>query len=183
MIDENGKIVHTHFGEGNYDETEAVIQKYLSDAGYSINQKINNPTYSIDSQTPETYLGYARMGYFAQPDQLIQNTEVNYKLPSELAINHFAFGGNWNVMSEYSQPFAGSELLFGFEAKDVYLVMKPAGNSPGKVKVFLDDKETQEITVDSDKLYDIVQLKNAGQYTLKLEFEDSNIQVYAFTFG
>jgi thiol-disulfide isomerase/thioredoxin len=183
LIDKDGKIVYTHFGEGNYDETESIIQKYLTDAGYTVNQKIDNPTYSIDSQTPETYLGYARMGYFAQPDQLVQDKEVDYTLPSDLALNHFAFGGKWIVASEYSLPEANSQLLFGFEAKNVYLVMKLAGKLTGKVKVFLDDKETGEITVDSDKLYDIVQLKNSGQHTLKLEFEDSNIQVYAFTFG
>jgi thiol-disulfide isomerase/thioredoxin len=33
LIDKNGKIVYTHFGEGQYQETEAVIQRLLAKPG------------------------------------------------------------------------------------------------------------------------------------------------------
>lgn len=33
LIDKNGKIVYTHFGEGDYDRTEATIQRLLAQPG------------------------------------------------------------------------------------------------------------------------------------------------------
>ncbi len=33
LIDKQGKIVYTHFGEGRYKETEAMIQQALAQAG------------------------------------------------------------------------------------------------------------------------------------------------------
>ncbi|HKC04577.1 MAG TPA: cytochrome c biogenesis protein DipZ [Patescibacteria group bacterium] len=183
LIDKNGKIVYTHFGEGNYDETEEIIQKYLKETGAELDMKIDNPAYKIESKTPELYLGYSRMGYFAESAQLKPNVVSDYILPENLAINNFAFGGQWNVMGEYSQAFANSSLILKFEAKDVFLVMRPKGNAPGKIKVYLDDKEVKNITVDTDRLYDLIKLNESSKHTLKIQFLDSNVEVYAFTFG
>jgi len=183
LIDKNGKIVYTHFGEGDYDKTEEAIQKYLKEAGAELDMKVDNPTYKIESRTPELYLGYGRMGYFAEPRQLKPNKTNDYSLPENLAINHFAFGGKWNVMEEYSQPFEGSSLVLGFEAKDVFLVMRPKDKTPGKIKVYLDDKEVKNITTDKDQLYELVKLEKSSKHFLKIEFLDSNVEVYAFTFG
>jgi hypothetical protein len=63
------------------------------------------------------------------------------------------------------------------------------------VKVFLDGKlvndsnagsDVQEgiVTINNDRLYNLIDLKgNAGNHILKLEFENSGIEVFAFTFG
>lgn len=74
--------------------------------------------------------------------------------------------------------------------------MRPKNpDTPGKVKVYLDNKlvsETgsegenvfdNEVTVNSDSLYKLINLKTPGRHILKLEFLDSNTEVYAFTFG
>ncbi len=183
IINKDGRIVYTHFGEGEYDQTEEVIQKLLEEAGVKVDESIDNPDYKIETRTPELYLGYGRMGYFAEPEQLAQNTKKEYKLPTDLALHHFAFGGQWTVTEEYSQPSKDSSLVLGFEAKNVFLVMRPKANLPGKVKVYLDDKEVKEITVDTDRLYTLIELNESSKHYLKLLFEDSNIEVYAFTFG
>jgi cytochrome c biogenesis protein CcdA/thiol-disulfide isomerase/thioredoxin len=194
LIDKNGKIVYTHFGEGDYDETEKQIQKYLKETGATVNQEVDNPTYQVTSRSPETYLGYGRMEYFATPSQLKIGVKFSYILPDSVATNRFAFGGSWQVEEERSQAFKGAQLVQGFDAMDVFLVMRSVSAKPGKVKVYLDDKlvdETSagedvvnsEISVDKDRLYKLIHLQNEGKHTLKLEFEDDNVEVYAFTFG
>lgn len=39
------------------------------------------------------------------------------------------------------------------------------------------------VTVDSDRLYNLIKLPSPGEHTLRLEFEDSNVELFAFTFG
>ena len=194
IVDKEGKIRYSHFGEGEYDETEEVVQKLLAETGIKINQEINNPKYQISTRTPELYLGYERMGYFATPDQLKADKKSTYKLPENLVLHHFAFSGDWQIEAERSMPLKGSTLVLAYEAKEVFLVMRPKGNDLGKVKVYLDDKLISEsdagddvkegiVSIDVDRLYKLVKFDKAGQRVLRLEFLDSNIEVYAFTFG
>lgn len=197
FIDKNGNIRYTHFGEGQYNEKEKVIQELLKEAGNDISSvPVNNPEYEINAESPETYLGYARMEYLASPDLLVKDTIGSYSAPKSLSQNKFAFVGDWKVMPEYSNPQKSALLLINFNAKEVYLVMRPKNpNQPGKVKVYLDDKPASdsnsagqniinnEGTVTEDKLYKLIKLPQQGQHILKLEFLDSNTEVYAFTFG
>ena len=194
IVDAKGKIRYTHFGEGEYDETEKVIQELLEKAGESAKFDINNPQYKIETKTSELYLGYGRMGYFATPDQLEPEKKKTYTLPENLVLHHFALSGEWKIEEERSTPDSGSTLVLAYEAKDVFLVMRAKGSESGKVRVYLDDKllgqdpageDVKEgvVTIDKDRLYKLVQAKKAGQHILKLEFLDSNIELYAFTFG
>lgn len=193
LIDKNGKIRYTHFGEGNYDTTETAIQALLKESGEKIDNLINNPTYDINTQTPETYLGYTRMGYFASPEPIVRDKSADYTIPQDLPINHFAFQGRWLISSENSAPSKGSKLIIGFSAKNVFLVMRTKG-SEGVVSVSLDQKKVSEnnrgedvkdgqIVVDQNRLYSLIKLTISGQHTLTLEFLDDNVEVYAFTFG
>jgi len=193
LVDKDGYIRYTHFGEGEYDETEKIIQDLLKETGAEVSLKIDNPNYDIESRTPELYLGYGRMGYFATPNQIKEDKYSEYKYPDELAINHFAFQGEWNIESEKSIPKKGSKLALGYEAKNVFLVMKTQ-NGEGKVKVLIDGKEPTkdqtgkdvvdgEATIAENRLYELVSLEKSGKHTLELEFLDDNIEVYAFTFG
>jgi cytochrome c biogenesis protein CcdA/thiol-disulfide isomerase/thioredoxin len=192
LIDKDGKIRYTHFGEGKYDETEEAIQELLAEAGSQVDENIDNPSYSIDTRTPELYLGYGRMGYFAEPSQLREDKKFTYTLPDEIAINHFAYGGEWTVEEERAMPEKDAELVLGFDAKDVFLVMRASGE--GKVKVLLDGKPIDKdvagsdvvdgiVTVTKDRLYTLVKLGQEGQHYLKLEFLDPGVELYAFTFG
>lgn len=161
LIDKNGAVRHTHFGEGDYDGSEKVIQDLLAETGADVSDMpISNPDTPIYSRTPETYLGSLRDEH---PDYL-------------------SYTGQWAQSPEYSTPAAGSTLSLQFDAKNVYLVMKNSGQ-PGMVKVFIDDKYVQTLTVAADKLYTLVNLPTPGAHTLRLEFEDGNIQAFAFTFG
>lgn len=153
LIDKDGKIRDTHFGEGAYDETEKKIQELLN-----VDMPINNPTYQVRTQTPETYLGSKREG------------------------SGFTLGGTWTSSEEYAMPTSNSILTFPFYAANVYLVMRPKNHS-GKIEVYLDGTLQKEITVDLDKLYTLIELPVPGQHELRLKFLDENLELYAFTFG
>jgi hypothetical protein len=94
-------------------------------------------------------------------------------------------------MEEYAQPQKGSKLTLKFESKEVFLVMRSAEGKTAKVRVYVDDKmhyfgedvANGVVTVNSDKLYKLILLPQPGKHTLRLEFEDSNAELYAFTFG
>lgn len=191
FIDKEGYIRYSHFGEGEYDESEKVIQELLKEAGATdIPSEVNNPTYQIQAKTPELYLGYGRIEYFASIETIKKDVTATYTAPQNLRDNEFAYSGSWNVMEEYANPKRGAKLYLNFDAQEVFLVMRTKGN-PAKVKVFLDNKMQDYgedvingvVTVDQDKLYKIIKLPLPGKHNLLLEFEDNNAEVFAFTFG
>src|SRR3989338_9066410 len=160
IIDKDGYIRSTHFGEDAYDETEKVIQDLLKKIGdKDVSSKINNPTYQVQTKTPEIYLGSARNPYKSG----------------------FTLTGDWNVMKEYANPQKGAKLILDFESKEVFLVMRNK-NTPATVQIYLDDTLQDSITIDADRLYKLINLQTPGRHILRLEFDDNNTELYAFTF-
>lgn len=191
FIDKEGYIRYSHFGEGAYDESEKVIQELLKEAGATnVTSEINNPIYQIQAKTPEIYLGYGRIDHFFSPETIKKDTQGTYTSPSALGNNEFAYSGNWNVMEEYANPQKGATLTLNFDSKEVFLVMRTKG-TPTKVKVYLDDKMQDfgednidgVVTVEKDQLYKLINLSTPGRHILRLEFEDNNAELFAFTFG
>jgi cytochrome c biogenesis protein CcdA/thiol-disulfide isomerase/thioredoxin len=191
FIDKDGYIRHTHFGEGEYDESEKVIQELLKETGASdVSSKIENPTYQVNAKTPETYLGYGRIQNFSSPEVIKKDALGTYSTPKNLDNSQVAYSGNWNIMEEYANPQKGASLTISFESKEVFLVMRTKG-VPAKIKVYVDDKLQYFgvdnidgiVTVDKDTLYRLINLPTPGKHILRLEFEDNNAELFAFTFG
>ena len=113
FIDKGGRIRATHFGEGNEEESEKIIRSLLKEAGSSPGAYARSRSYSIDAQTPETYLGLDRTEGFSSPERLGQGT-ARYSRPQDLAVNSYAYEGEWSVASEYASPKAGARLDFHF---------------------------------------------------------------------
>jgi cytochrome c biogenesis protein CcdA/thiol-disulfide isomerase/thioredoxin len=194
FIDKDGRIRYTHFGEGNYDESEQHIQDLLAETGVTVEPPISNQEYQIYARTPETYLGYARSVGLSSPERVTKDKDATYSIPTVLPANSFALGGTWHISEDTAMPGINASLVYSFNAKNVYLVMRP--HTPGavsKVKITLDDASVGTsggkdivngiVTVDSDRLYDLIDLATPGAHVVKLEFLDDNIEVYAFTFG
>lgn len=160
LIDKDGNIRYTHFGEGNYDDTEIAIQELLAETGVEVSETPDNPVDLTYGRTPETYLGSTR-----------SNNE-----------SYLSYEGKWTQDEEYNSPTKGSKLNLRFDAKNVYLVMRNKGEV-AKVKVYLDGIYQQTIDVDVDKLYELVKLASPGTHSLQLEFVDGNAELFAFTFG
>ncbi len=196
LIDVNGYIRRTHFGEGEYDETEKAIQDLLKEAGSQIANKLENmPDETPKTRiSPETYLGSARMAYL-YPNGSIGSGKQNFTLSPNLPQDQFSLGGEWTIGDEYSMAGKNALLQYNFSADKVFLVMRPPANSKSAtIKVLVDGQVVNGtnagtnvingyITIDSDRLYNLVDLKGkTGNHQLRLEFQEG-ISIYAFTFG
>lgn len=191
LVDKDGNIRYTHFGEGAYDESEKFIQELLSESSQApVTYEIKNPKYELFSSTPETYLGYERIANFASPELIKQNQNSKYSRPAKLAQNQLAFDGDWIISAEYANPQKGASLHMKFNSKEVYLVMRPKTNV-SRLRIYLDNKQDYLgsdviegiVNIDSPDLYKLIKLNEPGSHDLKLEFLDNDTEIYAFTFG
>ncbi len=196
LIDAKGIVRRTHFGEGEYDQMELAIQNLLKEAGQNVDTKIQSmpDETPVSRISPETYLGAKRMLYLF-PNGKVDEGEQAFETPSAIPVNSFAFGGTWNITPEYAEAKKNASISYTFNAGHVYLVIKKGSATTGKVKVILDGKTIDSsmsgadvtdgmITIDSDRLYDIVDLRGkTEQHKLLLIFESPGLEAFAYTFG
>ncbi|HVT01600.1 MAG TPA: cytochrome c biogenesis protein DipZ [Patescibacteria group bacterium] len=196
LIDKNGNVRRTHFGEGEYDQTEEAIRELLKENGASLSAGlVNKPDQTPAGQiSPETYIGSNRAEFYYPNGGIAQGNYSDLKLSSDIPVNSFTLGGGWNISGENGITGKNAVLEYNFQADHVYLVMMPPKEGVGAVKVFLDGKPISgansgddvvngEVKIDQDRLYNLVDLKNnPGQHKLRLEFSPG-IGVFAFTFG
>jgi cytochrome c biogenesis protein CcdA/thiol-disulfide isomerase/thioredoxin len=196
LIDKNGMVRYTHFGEGKYEETESIIQELLKENGVEISEKItseNKSSGTLGQKTPETYLSYSRGERFANVDQLKNDTFVNYSLDEDLQGNEWSLGGNWKIGKESSQSGEDAQLKLNFSSREVYLVM--SGPTGAKVKASIDGDvilntnlggvdvgSDSTIVLDGARLYKIVKSTNFISKQLTLSFP-VGVTVNAFTFS
>lgn len=195
LIDKDGNVRYFHFGEGEYEETEIAIQELLKEAGTAVSQDtIDMPDFTpTGRQTPETYLGSARIDRFVSPESIIGKKQV-FTTPVSIPEHSFAFGGEWTVGEEQAIAGKNAQLKLNFYAQQVYLVITQ-DNGGGSVRVFLDGKQVGTesagadvkngvVTLDAARLYHLIDLHGEkDSHTLELFFDTPGTAVYAFTFG
>jgi cytochrome c biogenesis protein CcdA/thiol-disulfide isomerase/thioredoxin len=195
FIDAKGHLRHTHFGEGNYDESEQVIQELLAEAGAETAPQGGPPSAAVPfspMQTPETYVGLDRQGAFASPERPQGGKAQTYSAPASLPLHSFALSGPWTLSDQFAQvAAAGDALRLHFVARDVYLVL--ASDAPASATVSLPGLRVANQSKDVDgqgrlhvaeaRLYHLVQLPSLQEGTLELKFDQPGVRVYAFTFG
>jgi cytochrome c biogenesis protein CcdA/thiol-disulfide isomerase/thioredoxin len=176
LIDRSGNVRHTHFGEGEYPQTESLIRRLLAVKGKRARQFPDmTPT---EVMTPETYLGYARIGNYAGTP-IVPDKPTRYTFANNLISNAFSYDGTWDVASEESTAIRDARLRLNFEAKDVYLVL----GGRGTVQVLIDGQHTKTLRVDAQKLYTVRGSNTrASNALLELRFSPG-VQAYSFTFG
>jgi cytochrome c biogenesis protein CcdA/thiol-disulfide isomerase/thioredoxin len=174
LIDKQGHIRHTHFGEGEYDQTESLIRRLLGDNGTHARQIADaTPTGLL---TPESYLGYARLSNYAGRNP-VPNKYVQYTFPNSLLANTLAYDGSWRVGAQAITAGPNARLRLQFEASNVYLV---AGGR-GTIQALVNGKPIGTVHVDAQRLYTV----RTGKPTaglLELRFSPG-VQAYSFTFG
>jgi len=205
FIDAQGRVRAHHFGEGDYDGSEREIQSLLKEAGYAgVPGGIVNPNAqgaqagadNIDMQSPETYVGYARGMGFAS-DHVAKDAASDYAVPGRLALNQWGLTGNWTIGPQMTVlNRAPGKISFCFHARDLHLVLGPAGGkTPVHFRVTLDDAapgvdhgkdcDAQGLgVVTGQRLYQLIRQSGAiRDRTFAIEFLDPGVQAYAFTFG
>jgi cytochrome c biogenesis protein CcdA/thiol-disulfide isomerase/thioredoxin len=205
FIDAKGRTRFHHFGEGEYDQSEQMIQQLLKEAGNGdVPQSLVTVNASgveaapsvVDDRSPETYIGYNRARNFASPGGIIENERHVYASES-LQPNQWSLSGDWTVSGENAvlNGMAGS-IVYRFHARDLHLVLGPDtdgkpirfrvtidGNAPGADHGTDTDVDGQGV-VDSQRLYQLVRQNDViNDRTFAIEFLDAGVHAYAFTFG
>ncbi len=205
FIDGQGRIRYHHFGEGEYVESERVIQELLKENGatgvnvspVSLSADGVEASPSEDVQSPETYVGYARTERFASPGRLAPDSRKTYSAPASPSLNQWGLSGPWNVGAESAAlQAAPGKIMFRFHARDLHMVLGPARNGkPVRFRVTLDSGApgndcgldtapdgTGEVR--DPRLYQLIRQKGqVKDRTFEIEFLDQGIQAFSFTFG
>ena len=206
FIDAKGKVRGAHFGEGEYDQSERLIQQLLKEADSksmpltiaSVHGRgVQGAADMNDVRSPETYIGYARAQNFASQGGLRRDADHVYREPTRLRLNEWGLAGQWLDHEQAAAlKAAGGKIVFRFHARDLHLVLGPSpdrrpvrfrvtidGHAPGEHHGVDTDAEGNG-TVEEHRLYQLIrQQRPVADHTFIIEFEDSGVQAFSFTFG
>ncbi len=206
FIGTDGRIRDQKFGEGDYEESERLIQQLLSEAkGATVTKDITPVTGQGAQAAPdlqdmysgETYLGYDKATNFASPGGADGDAASRYAHASTLPLNYWSLAGLWTIGGEFATlTEAGGSIAYRFHARDLHLVMGPSDpDRPVRFRVTIDGAApgaSHGADVDADgwgilrqtRLYQLVrQAGSVGEHTFKIEFHDPGVRAYSFTFG
>jgi cytochrome c biogenesis protein CcdA/thiol-disulfide isomerase/thioredoxin len=183
LIDADGQVRATQFGEGDYARTESEIRSLLAERGDKLSAARSRPhgiTPVGTEATPETYVGAERAdGWVTRPSK---GTHA-YRAPANPQLNAFALGGTWNIGDQPATAVSrGASITATVQARFVYLVLSPPpGGRAGAVTVAYDGR-TKHIAVPTQRLYTLADFGQTSDHTLKITFAPGT-SAYAFTFG
>jgi thiol-disulfide isomerase/thioredoxin len=205
FIDGKGRLRHHHLGEGDYDQSERIIQELLRENGATgLDAKMVQPSASgaeappsADVRSPETYVGYARAELFASREPVAKDSPRTYSLPTAPSLNRWGFGGAWNIGAESAVlQEGGGKIVFRFHSRDLHMVLAPAKDgTPVRFRLKLDgvapgddhgvDSNTDGVgEVRQPRMYQLIRQKGpTGDRTFEIEFLDPGVQAFSFTFG
>lgn len=192
LIDKNGQVVYTHFGEGEYETTENNIRALLGLNAVKTAQDSPQPTAALVS--PETYLGYERGRLFSSGEKISKDKVASYHFPAHLKKDAWALAGKWVVHKDrIIADEKNAALKMHFQGHKVFIVMgkpntvamslkillngKPLVNNPAK------DVKMSRITVNEHRLYEVVVLPKDEGGELQLTASEPGLELYTLTFG
>ena len=207
FIDAAGHVRDHHFGEGNYEASERTIRQLLAGAGNrgetdraSVSIEARGPEVGAEwgsLKSPETYVGYQKAENFASPGGRAVDMRHVYVLPPRLRRNQWALAGEWTIKTEAAVlNTAGGRIAYGFHARDLHLIMGPSerraavafrvsidGQPPG-ANHGSDVDDQGRGTVTEQRLYQLVRQSGPiADRQFEIEFLDSGVEAFAFTFG
>lgn len=205
FVDAKGRIRYHHFGEGEYEKSERMIQALLKENGATgldestvrITADGAEAPPSEDVRSQETYVGYARTENFASPEGMAQDSRKIYSLPPRPAANQWGLGGLWKVGAESGiLQSAPGKIVFRFHSRDLHMVLGPTKNgTPVRFKIELNGAAPQadhgsDSSADGSgeirqpRMYQLIRQKGpVKDVTFEIEFLDPGVEVFSFTFG
>jgi thiol-disulfide isomerase/thioredoxin len=206
FADPQGRIRHHHFGEGEYDQSEMVIQQLLVEAQATDHDHervsvdasgVEAPADWASLRSAENYTGSARTENFASPGGPVPDKPHAYAIPVQLGLNQWALSGEATMEEEATTLNAASgQLACRFHARDLNLVMGPA--APGtslQFRVGIDGQPPGEAhgsdadgdgngTLTQQRVYQLIRQPGpVTDRTFEITFLDPGAQAYCFTFG
>ena len=206
FADAQGNIRHHHFGEGEYQQSEMVIQRLLAEAGSGATGQglvsVEAPGLEAAAdwaslRSPENYTGYGRTEGFASPGGAVAGRPHAYTIPARLGLNQWALSGDWTMEEEATTlNAANGQIACRFHGRDLNLVMGPAApGTPLRFRVGLDGQPPGEAngtdtdadgngTLSQQRVYQLIRQRGPiTERTCEITFPDPGAQAYCFTFG
>src|SRR3984957_12100650 len=205
FIDGKERIRYDHFGEGEYSESEGVIQELLKENGATgLGDRTVSTSASgveaapgTDVQSPETHIGYRQAERFASPERQAHDARKTYTPPTNPALNQWGLSGAWDVGAESAVlPAASGKIVFRFHSRDLHMVLGPSkSGNPVRFKVTLngiapgvdngvDSASDGTGEVQEYRVYQLIRQKHQVEgRTFEIEFLDPGVQAFVFTFG
>jgi thiol-disulfide isomerase/thioredoxin len=206
FIDAKGQIRHHFFGEGDYAESEKVIQQLLAKAGKgSVSADVVSVSATgaeaasdaADVKSPETYVGFARSENFVSPGGAVGDSPHVYATGELKQLNDWGLSGDWTIGGQSATlNKTDGAISFRFHARDLHLVLGPSANGkPVRFRVTVNGSapgESRGDDVNADgkgvvtdhRLYQLVRQSGpVMDRTFTIQFLDPGVQAYAFTFG
>jgi thiol-disulfide isomerase/thioredoxin len=206
FVDAQGRVRQHHFGEGEYEQSELIIQQLLAEngTGGSGHELASVDARGVEAaadwgslESGENYVGYQRTENFASPGGAVPGERRAYRAPAQLRLNQWALAGHWTVEAQDTLlNEADGRIAYRFHARDLHLVMGPAvrgtsvrfrllidGQPPGAAHgTDADDQGAGIVT--EQRLYQLIRQRGpVAEHTFEITFLDPGVQAYAFTFG
>jgi hypothetical protein len=206
FADAQGRLRHHYFGEGEYGQSEMIIQQLLAEAGsagagqdlVSADARgVEAPADWDDLRSPENYTGYERTENFTSPGGTVPGEAHPYTVPAKLRLNQWALSGDWTMEEEaITLNQANGQITCRFRARDLNLVMGRAGSpTAAPFRVLLDGQPPGNAhgvdvdgqgngTVTEPRLYQLIRQNGpVTERTFEITFPDPGAQAFSFTFG
>jgi hypothetical protein len=196
VLDAHGQVRHHHFGEGDYDASETLIRRLLTDAGATGLPRpaaveargVEMPADWDNLRSEETYLGSERTERF---------TASADASPLRLGLNRWALSGAWTTTEDaVVLDEADGKISYRYHARDLHLVMAPGPTGGyGRFRVLIDGKppgtdhgldvdEQGRGLLETPRLYQLIRQRNQVESrTVEITFLDPGARAYVFTFG
>jgi cytochrome c biogenesis protein CcdA/thiol-disulfide isomerase/thioredoxin len=196
LIDRSGNIRRTHFGEGEYDQTEKAIRGLLAENNTKLSSKLVVPSATpvpvSRNQTPETYLGTDRADAYAGSPELGSKPDQTYSFAKSLASSQWSLSGEWHVSGSSITSGQHAKLRISAASRNVYLVGgaahaasigiqfngQPISESGGAGA----DVADSQVAVQLSNLYRIASFKQFTSGTIELDVPP-DVTLNTFTFG
>jgi len=204
FADARGRIRHHQFGEGDYANSEIIVQQLLAEAGLgggaglvsAEGDGVEAPADWATLQSPETYLGYERAERLAAPRDAVLDARHMYAPPVQLSLNEWALSGAWTLGRQAATlDEAGGKVSYRFHARDLHLVMGPPSSDGVRFRVLLDGRppgDDHGLDVNDDgygvvtqqRLYQLIRQSGpVTEHVFEITFLDPGVEAYVFTFG
>lgn len=203
IADHEGYIRYDHIGEGEYQETEKVIQQLLKERASSLGLNIASAEPLVDLEefqhttfrTPELYFGYkfaSGRNQLGNPEGFKPEKDVMYTSPDRIQQHYFYLDGTWkNLEGSMKLVSDTGRIKLSYFAKEVNIVTA----NKGDLTILLDGSKIPQNYAGADvglngktytsepKLYNIVKSDNAASHTLEIIVDSPGFEIYTFTFG
>ncbi|HEV7179340.1 MAG TPA: redoxin family protein [Candidatus Baltobacteraceae bacterium] len=206
LFDQNGTLVESQLGEGNYPQTEAKIQALLRKSNPHAafppvmallpQDSYDKPGAVCYPQTPEVVVAHtpiANAPKFGDPSQDLNYSDSHARNDGSLYLDGFwhatkeaiAFGGGGGYAALPYHAIQVETVLVpqsGSTRVNVTQDGKPIAHADAGPDIRYDQNGMSYVTVDASRAYDIVMNAKFGEHELRLYPQGTGLGIYDFAF-